>query len=70
VRARAALKQLTGETADQSSGIAIVHRALAAPLRYGRSSRTPGSTPRPSLTPWNKEAEAMATTPHSARTAI
>jgi chaperonin GroEL len=33
VRARAALKQLTGETGDQSSGIAIVHRALAAPLR-------------------------------------
>jgi chaperonin GroEL len=33
VRARAALKGLTGANTDQAAGIAIVHRALAAPLR-------------------------------------
>ena len=33
VRARAALKGMTGDNADQSAGIAIVHRALVAPLR-------------------------------------
>jgi chaperonin GroEL len=33
VRARGALKGMAGENADQSAGIAIVHRALAAPLR-------------------------------------
>ena len=33
VRARDALKGLTGDNADQSAGIAIVHRALATPLR-------------------------------------
>jgi len=33
VRARAALKGLTGNNSDQSAGIAIVHRALATPLR-------------------------------------
>jgi chaperonin GroEL len=33
VRARTALKHLAGDNADQSAGIAIVHRALAAPLR-------------------------------------
>ena len=33
VRARAVLKGMTGDNADQSAGISIVHRALAAPLR-------------------------------------
>jgi chaperonin GroEL len=33
VRARAVLKELTGDNAEQTAGIAIVHRALAAPLR-------------------------------------
>jgi chaperonin GroEL len=33
VRARAALKDMTGENADQTAGVAIVHRALATPLR-------------------------------------
>jgi chaperonin GroEL len=33
IRARAALKSIAGANTDQSAGIAIVHKALAAPLR-------------------------------------
>jgi chaperonin GroEL len=33
IRARAALKNIAGANTDQSAGIAIVHKALAAPLR-------------------------------------
>jgi chaperonin GroEL (HSP60 family) len=67
VRARDALKGLTGDNADQSAGIAIVHRALATPLRQIVANA--GLVRPRSSTPWNGKAEATATTPRPASTA-